>query len=97
MTVQEYNQTLQHCIEIYFVFQIFFTFMCLFNIEEISRSQTNPKTFFRWFIAWPVLIPMWIIFWFAVFLEWILIADDKKEFESWIIKTFAPQLNETNY
>ena len=55
-------------------------FISILTYDPRVSSGFDVKTYFRWFIAWPILIPMWLLFWIFVLFEWLL--SEKEPFKS---------------
>jgi len=63
-------------------FFVGFGILFIVSLQEESRLSIgdDPKTFLRWVIAWPILIPMWTCVWIFVLFEWLL--TEVKPFQS---------------
>jgi hypothetical protein len=64
----------------YFIMEFFIMFITILFYDPHSRVDVDTKTYLRWFIAWPVLVPLWTLFWTFVLFEWLL--SEKEPFES---------------
>lgn len=81
MTLDEFNHIFESFWFIYFLMYIPIIFFSIMAFDPNTSSDIlDAKTYFRWFIAWPVLIPLWFLFWTFVFFEWLL--SEKEPFVS---------------
>ena len=78
--VDQFNHVFEAFWIFYLIMQFVILFMSILYYDPHSRVEFDPKTYLRWFIAWPVLVPLWTLFWTFVLFEWLL--SEKEQFES---------------